>query len=94
MDDLTHFFPNCKLSTTELREAIREAVQMTDGEDTFYFCYKCFAYVGVNNPKTPMCTNCYHFYCEKCAIPLLRYRTRDDSERTIDTKKCVYCSRN
>ena len=91
MDDLTHHFPNCTLKTEEIREAIQAITGMSDsGIDIYYFCYKCFKYLGMNNPSALCCKICYRFYCSSCSIPL----SVDRTGRVIDPRKCIQCMDN
>lgn len=95
MNDLTESFPGCKLTTAELRETIRSITQMPDsGDSVYYFCYRCFKYLGVNNPSSAggavCCKVCYQFYCHNCAIGVSVF----GAGKEIDSKKCLQCIEN
>lgn len=91
MDDLSHNFPDCKLSTEEIRDTIRKILQIEEG----YFCYKCFRLVGLGvTPKNAdLCTGCYQFYCRDCAK--LLYSDAEKQEVTLSQKispnRCIQC---
>lgn len=91
MDDLTNCFPNCTLTTEEIRETIRKVLGMTEDQGgIYYFCYKCFRYLGINTPKGNCCRRCYQFYCKQCSIPL----SIDRTGQVIDPTKCIQCLDN
>ena len=91
MNNLTELFPDCKLTTLQIREVIRSVLGMTESsENIYYFCYKCFRYIGTNVPKGLNCRHCFQIYCSDCALLLSVNR----QGKEIDRKKCLQCQEN
>lgn len=88
MEDLTKHFPNSGLTTKQIRETIIKITGLT--EDKYYFCYKCFKFLGENIPKCLKCETCYRFYCENCS-PGISHGVR---QKYIDTDRCPQCIEN
>lgn len=86
MEDLTKYFPGCKLNTEQLRIVIKKCIRVKDND---YFCYKCFKFlgVGIGIPKNCyLCKKCYQFYCNDCG-----YKYRNDRQNEIDPSICIQC---
>lgn len=91
MNDLTSYFPGVTLNTEEIRSVIRNVTGMLENQnEIFYFCYKCFKYIGVNKPSGLLCKVCFQFYCKDCSLLLSVNR----GSKEIDPKRCLQCLEN
>ena len=87
MEDLTKYFPGCKLNTEQIRETIRSILGI--GLYSHFFCYRCFKHVGETTTKAVCCQKCYQPYCERC----VKYYTGIGTSG-IDPDKCGQCIEN